>query len=531
MDKNKIRLAVIGCGYWGKNLVRVFSQLGVLDTICDSDAASLEKAKKEYPGTKITLSYADIMKDKGIKAVVIAAPAETHYQLVKESLCADKDVFVEKPLALNIENGKELAEIAKKKKKILMVGHLLEYHPAVAKLKEFVERGELGRIQYIYSNRLNLGKIRREENILWSFAPHDISVILLLLNEMPTVVSSYGGNYLHRDIADVTMSNLSFSSGVKGHIFVSWLHPYKEQKLIVVGDKKMAVFDDVAEKNKLLLFNHKINWIDRIPVPKKENAESVEVQMEEPLLVECKHFLHCLEVRETPKTDADSALRVLQVLQACQTSLERNGAMITLNETTDNPSSSAAFYIHPTSLVEQPCQIGDGTKIWHYSHIMKGAKIGKNCRVGQNVFIGSKAELANNVKVQNNVSIYDCVILEEDVFCGPSVVFTNVINPRSHIERKNEYKKTVVKKGASLGANATIVCGNSIGEYAFVGAGAVVTKNVPAYGLVYGNPARLMGWMCKCGIKLDFHNDKVTCPACGEKYIINNGFVECITKE
>lgn len=178
----------------------------------------------------------------------------------------------------------------------------------------------------------------------------------------------------------------------------------------------------------------------------------------------------------------------------------------------------ANYYAHSTSIIEQPCQIGEATKIWCYSHVMAGAKIGKNCNIGQNVFIGSRAELGNNVKVQNNVSIYDCVKLEDGVFCGPSVVFTNVINPRSFIPRKNEFKPTLIKKGATLGANSTIICGNSIGEYAFVGAGSVVTGDVYAYALVYGNPARLKGWICKCGVKLKFNNSKGKCSVCNAKY-------------
>ena len=518
MGKAKSKIAVVGAGYWGKNLIRVIHQLGVLDTICDSNVDRLTQMGKDYPGLNVTLSYIDVLNNKAIDALVVATPAEFHYTMVKDALLAGKDVFVEKPLALNTQEGAELVELARKVNKILMVGHLLEYHPAINKLSELIEKGELGKIQYIYSNRLNLGKIRREENILWSFAPHDISAILLLLNEIPQNVSSFGGNYLDRGIADVTVSNLNFASGVKGHIFVSWLHPYKEQKLIVVGDKKMAVFDDVSENDKLLLFNHKINWIGRVPVPKKENAERVDFEMEEPLLLECKHFLDCVKSRKSPKTDGESALRVLKVLQACQMSLERDGMAVSLTADSHNVSESNDYYAHPTSVVDQPSEIGKGTKIWHYSHIMKGAKVGRNCNIGQNVFIGSKVEIGNNVKVQNNVSIYDCIKLEDDVFCGPSAVFTNVINPRSHVIRKDEYKETVVKRGATLGANSTIICGNTIGEYAFVGAGAVVTKDVNPYALVYGSPAQLKGWVCKCGVKINFKDTETRCGSCGEKY-------------
>lgn len=183
---------------------------------------------------------------------------------------------------------------------------------------------------------------------------------------------------------------------------------------------------------------------------------------------------------------------------------------------------SREYYVHPSSYVDEPVTIGKGTKIWHFSHVMSGAVIGERCTIGQNVNIGGKAVLGNNVKVQNNVSIYDAVIVEDDVFCGPSMVFTNVINPRSHIPRKDEYKRTVVKKGATLGANSTIVCGVTIGNYAFVGAGAVLTKDIPDYALVYGNPGRLHGWVCACGTRLELSRDETVetavCKACGKKY-------------
>jgi UDP-2-acetamido-3-amino-2,3-dideoxy-glucuronate N-acetyltransferase len=176
------------------------------------------------------------------------------------------------------------------------------------------------------------------------------------------------------------------------------------------------------------------------------------------------------------------------------------------------------FFVHESSYADEGCTIGEGTKIWHFCHIMPGAVIGKKCSIGQNVNIGCRALLGDGCKIQNNVSIYDDVILEDDVFCGPSMVFTNVINPRSFIERKDEYMRTLLKKGATIGANATVVCGNTIGKYAMVGAGSVVTKDVPDYALVFGSPARIKGWMCECGIKLALENDTAECSSCGKKY-------------
>src|SRR5215467_3247616 len=254
------KIACIGAGYWGKNLVRNFTDLGALAWVCDMEPSTRARLAAAYPTARFTDAVDQVLADPEVAGVAIATPAETHHELARRALLAGKDVLVEKPLSLSIEAGRQLVALACERQRVLMVGHLLWYHPAVLKLRELVEEGELGRIQYIYSHRLNLGRIRREENILWSFAPHDISVILGLVGEMPDVIQAQGGNYLHDQIADVTVSLLSFPSGIKAHIFVSWLHPYKEQKLVVVGDRKMAVFDDMQSDRKLVVYPHVIDW-------------------------------------------------------------------------------------------------------------------------------------------------------------------------------------------------------------------------------------------------------------------------------
>lgn len=523
-------VAVIGSGYWGKNLIRNFYQLGALKLICDKNEDLLSQFKKDYPDVDICLALSDVLRRPDISGVVIATPAESHFSLAREAILAGKHVFVEKPLALTVKEAQELVEIAEQNHLTLMVGHILHYHPAVLKLKELIDSGELGKIQHLYSNRLNIGKIRSEENILWSFAPHDISAILMLLNKMPKTVYATGGSYLQLQIPDTTITVMDFPDGVKAHIFVSWLHPFKEQKLVVVGDKKMAVFDDVSQE-KLWLYPHQIQWVKRIPVASKADAEVVSIDMKEPLKAECQHFLECITEGKRPRTDGLEGLRVLRILEASQLSLDQNGFNIPLEEvekpnfikrdslfadSTDNHEQlDKTYFAHESAYLDDGVEIGEGTKIWHFSHVLSGSRIGKNCNIGQNVVVGPDVVIGNGCKIQNNVSIYKGVTLEDGVFCGPSMVFTNVYDPRAEIRKMDQVRPTLVKMGATIGANATIVCGTTIGQYAFIGAGAVVTKDVSDQALVVGNPAYQIGWVCHCGERLP---DDLECVECGKIY-------------
>jgi UDP-2-acetamido-3-amino-2,3-dideoxy-glucuronate N-acetyltransferase len=516
------RIACIGAGYWGKNLLRNLDDCGVLSWVCETDSARRHQLKSLYPATQFTPHLNEILSDPNVGGVAIATPAETHGELVRRALLADKDVLVEKPLCLSVADGRSLVALAKARHRVLMVGHLLWYHPAVLKLKELIDDGELGRIQYIYSNRLNLGKIRREENILWSFAPHDVSVILGLVGEMPNRVESQGGNYLHDQIADVTVSLLSFPSGVKAHIFVSWLHPFKEQKLIVVGDRKMAVFDDGEDKHKLRLYPHAIRWKNHLPIANKAEAEPVYVTPAEPLRAECLHFLDCIATRRSPRTDGEEALRVLTVLNRCQEVLQKKAGS-QRRRPVDQPQ---AYFAHASAFIDEGTEIGEGSSIWHVSHLLKNTRVGKNCRIGQNVVIGPNVTIGNGVKIQNNVSVYEGVTLEDDVFCGPSMLFTNVFNPRSEISRMDALRRTLVRRGATLGANCTIVCGVRIGQYAFIGAGSVILRDVPDYALVVGNPGKIIGWMCRCGNRIDFGDERGSCRSCRREYVIVNETVQ-----
>jgi UDP-2-acetamido-3-amino-2,3-dideoxy-glucuronate N-acetyltransferase len=267
----------------------------------------------------------DLLTSREIDAIVIASPAAQHAATAKAALLAGKDVFVEKPLALKVKEARVLLDLARRKKRVLMVGHILQYHPAIVKLKSLVDAGDLGDIQYVYSNRLNLGKIRHEENILWSFAPHDISVILLLLGRMPKSVTTAGESWLRKGVADVTMSTLDFTGGARAHIFVSWLHPFKEQKLVVVGSKRMAVFDDVIKEGKLKIFDKGVDWMDGQPVIRQTSESTLFFPELEPLREELLHFADCIRTRKTPHTDGRNGLDVLRVLEAGQRSLDQGG--------------------------------------------------------------------------------------------------------------------------------------------------------------------------------------------------------------
>ena len=333
-------IAVIGCGYWGRNLVRNFNGLGALSLCCDATPQGRATASELAPQA-LVVSDVQAALESNVAGVVISTPAETHYELTRAALLSGKDVFVEKPLALTYEQGAGLVRLAEERGRILMVGHVLEYHPAIVRLLALVRAGELGKVHYISSNRLNLGKVRREENILWSFAPHDIAIILRLMGSMPFQVAAHGGGYVQPNIADVTTTHMLFDGGVRAHIYVSWLHPFKEQRLVVVGSKKMASFDDVTKE--LMLYDQRVELQEGEPVPIKGNGSRVEFAADEPLLLECRAFLSAIETRQPPLTDGQSGLRVLQVLQAAQRSLVTNGEPLTLPFANFSDKGTAAF--------------------------------------------------------------------------------------------------------------------------------------------------------------------------------------------
>jgi UDP-2-acetamido-3-amino-2,3-dideoxy-glucuronate N-acetyltransferase len=548
------KIAVLGCGHWGRNLVRNFYALGNLAMVCDPSETGRATAAQIAPDVPIAEKFEDVLSDSRIDAVAIAVPAVLHYTLAEAALRAGKDVYVEKPLCLDENEGAVLVELAAALGKVLMVGHLLQYHPCVRALHSLLASGDLGKLYYITSNRLNLGKIRSEENALWSFAPHDISVILSFAGgQLPEQVRCTGGEYLHHQVADTTLTVLKFPGGVRAHIFVSWLNPFKEQKLTVVGSSGLAVFDDTKPwAEKLTVYRQYITWTDgHVPTPSNAKGEAIVPAESEPLMDECRHFIECCRDRHTPRTDGREGLRVLSVLQAAQLSLDTNGEAVDplallpsrspkpkivtnlpflSNPAQDKAPPASEYFVHPTAVVEEGAVIGKGTKIWHFSHVMKGAKIGERCSFGQNVNVDGGTLIGNNVKVQNNVSIYTGLEIEDDVFLGPSCVLTNITNPRSQVNRHSLYEKTLIRRGATIGANSTIVCGVTIGRYAFVAAGSVVTKDVPDYALVLGNPARQKGWMSRHGHILKPGEDGIfTCPESGFRYqLTKSNLLRCI---
>lgn len=317
-------IAHVGHGYWGRNLARNFFELGHLAAIVDPNPNAAKQAAEAY-GVRAA-SFDEVLSDPAIDGVSIASPAGQHFAQATAAIEAGKHVYVEKPLALDVSEAQRLCALAEARGRILMVGHLLQYHPCYLRLRELVAQGELGRLLHVYSNRLSLGKFRNEENVLWSFAPHDISMILGLVGEEPDDVSAQGNVAFLPGIADLVTAQMRFPGGARAHLLASWMHPFKEQRLVVIGDKAMAVFEDSASawEDKLTLYPHQIDVSGPVPEPRKADARNVEVAKAEPLKEECRHFVACIQSGSTPRTDGREGLRVLRVLDRAEKALRGN---------------------------------------------------------------------------------------------------------------------------------------------------------------------------------------------------------------
>lgn len=333
-----LQVAVVGMSYWGPNLARNFDRIGgsELRWACDLDASLLDRHRAAFPRTMFTTSLDEVLADPATDAVVIATPVPTHAALALAAIGAGKHVFVEKPLALTAADARAVADAAAAAGLTCMVDHLLVLHPGVTKVKELVDSGHLGRVHYLYGNRLNLGIVRSNENALWSLGPHDISVMLHVVGEPAVEVSATGACYLQEGIEDVVFGRIRFGSGVIGHLHLSWLDPHKMRRMTVIGSERMVVFDDMEAERKITVY-------DKGPVPRTgEYGEYIQVRSgdifspkidaAEPLRLVCRHFLECVRTGEPPIADARAGLATVQVLEAMDTSLAENGRPVTLEE-------------------------------------------------------------------------------------------------------------------------------------------------------------------------------------------------------
>ncbi len=338
-----VTLGQVGLGYWGPNLLRNFNGLAQarVKVCCDLDEAALRKVAGQYPGMAITTDYGALLADPEIEAVIVTAPTPAHYELAKAALLTGRHVFVEKPIALAVAEAEDLVTLAEERQRVLMVGHLLMYHPAVTRLKQMVDGGELGEVYYLTTSRLNLGQVRRSENAMWSLAPHDISVALHLLGEEPEAVAAQGLTYLQPGIPDTVFLTLRFSSGRAAHIHVSWLDPHKVRRITVVGSQKMAVFDDVDSTEKLRIYDKGVqrpaydSYGDSLSL-RFGDISIPRIDMREPLRLECQHFIDCIVSGQAPLSDGRNGVQVLRVLEAGQQSLERGGEPVVLERNLRN---------------------------------------------------------------------------------------------------------------------------------------------------------------------------------------------------
>ncbi|MFQ5412483.1 MAG: Gfo/Idh/MocA family oxidoreductase [Phycisphaerae bacterium] len=521
------RVCVVGAGRWGMNHVRALASLGALGGVVDPDRDARARVDAAYPEIATFDDIADALA-AGFDGYTVATPAETHFDLARRILTTLAPALVEKPLTLSSADARILHALADENKVNLMVGHVLLFHPAIRRIQSMIDTGKIGKLQYLYSNRLNLGTVRTEENILWSFAPHDISIFQYFIGRTPLEVFSRGGAFVQPRIHDSTMTVLSYPDNIVGHIFVSWLHPFKEHRLVVIGSKGMLSFEGSADDKCIRYYEKGIDWVRGEPIKREGPTECIAYTDEMPLTEELRYFVDHLDGAPVEIAGADTAVAVLEILERAGESLH-SGEAVKLNHNRSpngpaTPDDDQPFFVHPSSFVDEHVTIGKGTKIWHYSHIQSGATIGREVTIGQNVNVGPNVRVGNHVKIQNNVSVYEGVELEDYVFCGPSMVFTNILDPRcKHPQRGSEhYRKTLVKYGASIGANATILCGNTLGRHAMIAAGAVVTGDVPDHALMLGIPARQKGWACECGEVLPNFESKVKCPRCTLTYRLQN---------
>jgi UDP-2-acetamido-3-amino-2,3-dideoxy-glucuronate N-acetyltransferase len=457
------------------------------------DVLKHQSKQIEFPEAQWTDNPEVIWHNPDILGVVIATPASTHAGLVEAALSAHKHVLCEKPLTTDLSKARYLAELAQRQNRLLLVGHILRYHPAIEVIRQLLAQGAIGQLRHVTSQRLSFGQYPLTEDVLWGLAIHDLDLIPWLFGEAPEKAHIEATPPIAGPFLDTVHISLRFSEGRLGTIHASWTAPQRIRTLSLVGTDGILILEDLFPTPRLFYHPLKTKWIEaRLPhLSLAKEPEAIPLPSHEPLVQELEHFLRCMVGEESPRTSAEALLPAIALAERLHRQAHPEAAV------------SLPYFAHPTALIDEDVEIGEGTKIWHFSHILRSSRIGKNCVLGQNVVVGPFVKVGNNCKIQNNVSLYYGVELEDGVLCGPSCVFTNDKHPRAFIERRNEFLQTRVRRGATIGANATIMCGVTIGQFAMIGAGAVVTQDVPDHALVLGNPARITGWVCTCGETLE----------------------------
>ncbi len=513
------KLALVGAGEWGSRHLETLKRLGCLGAVVESDARRRATIAQANPGLPVLTGIEELSPELATGAVV-AAPAALHAKLGMALLEAGLHVLMEKPMALSGKEALAMKALAEKKGLVLGVGHLLEHHPARKALGNLLAEDRLGDLVSLRFVRCKLGKVRTEENVLQSFAPHDIALALGLAGRLPTRVTARGLELVTPGIADTVQWGLEFPGGLFAQGTASWLEPAKEQKIVVAGRKGMALWTDTPGQRGLRYFPVKLAGQPGRPALQhggQEEGEVIALDATDPMELELRAFGAAITAGTPMPNDAAQGAATAAILDAMLESMKRLGAPVA-----PTFGTTPAVRIHPTAEVHPAVPIGAGSAVWHFCHVMAGSSIGQNASLGQNCFVAPGAHIGNGCRIQNNVSLYDGVILEDEVFVGPSAVFTNVKHPRCHVTRKDEYARTVVHKRASLGANSTVVCGHDIGEYAFVAAGAVVASNVLPHALMAGCPAKRIGWVCRCGEVLP-KKGPLTCARCADEYREEDG--------
>ncbi|KAA8494757.1 UDP-2-acetamido-3-amino-2,3-dideoxy-D-glucuronate N-acetyltransferase [Porphyridium purpureum] len=557
-DEKSLAFALVGAGNWGRNHTLRLYERGALASVVDESAAALDTLRDslvgfdsqkagyasvfarswDASGVVLTHDLEEALADPRVSAVVVAVPSHKHFEVARICLERGKHVLVEKPICLEEHHALKLIEVASANRRVLMVGHLVIYDPEFQVMLRAIKQGRIGRVRHMYATRLSLGRFRPEESVASSLASHDIAMILHVASQTSSgphdatshtrasefnVISASEcrtTGFVQPDFASLTLRNDDL--GIDAHVVISWIHPFKQRQFVVSGERGTLVYDALHPDT-----SKHVQYFSTAPVVEhdgtvrlvdqgapSDHAGSGAVQdllanvdksgWSDPLSLEHLHFEECIRSGAMVQTDGLQGFHVLRILNGakarCLTSEQERERLLSMATMPRAPKTDAYFQ-HESAVVDSGAHIGAGTKIWHFCHVMSAARIGRNCSFGQNVFIG-QCEIGNGVKVQNNVSIYDGVVLGDDVFLGPSMVFTNIRNPRSAIVRKGEFVTTRVERGVTVGANATIVCGVTLHEFSFVGAGAVVTKDVGAYEMVWGNPARVHAFVSKEGYRL-----------------------------